>query len=67
MWCTGEMSYVNLLLNPERYTGYKGESARRIWQAIYMELGDKGTDSIFVPHFSKTGMIVKHDCEDQWI
>lgn len=28
---------MNLVLNPERYTGYKGDSARRIWQAIYEE------------------------------
>jgi ERO1-like protein alpha len=27
--------YVNLLRNPERYTGYKGEHARRVWAAIY--------------------------------
>nr|UZC53373.1 endoplasmic reticulum oxidoreductase-1 [Petunia x hybrida] len=33
----GEMTYVNLLLNPERYTGYSGPSARRIWDAIYSE------------------------------
>ncbi|KAE8815485.1 Endoplasmic oxidoreductin-2 [Hordeum vulgare] len=26
-----EMTYVNLQLNPERYTGYTGDSARRIW------------------------------------
>ncbi|KAK3004512.1 hypothetical protein RJ639_017962 [Escallonia herrerae] len=32
-----EMTYVNLLLNPERYTGYTGPSARRIWAAIYTE------------------------------
>ena len=32
---SADMTYVNLLLNPERYTGYKGESARRIWDAIY--------------------------------
>lgn len=32
-----EMTYVNLLLNPERYTGYTGTSARRIWDAIYSE------------------------------
>ncbi|XP_051134844.1 endoplasmic reticulum oxidoreductin-1-like [Andrographis paniculata] len=32
-----EMTYVNLQLNPERYTGYSGPSARRIWNAIYME------------------------------
>ncbi|XP_078441795.1 endoplasmic reticulum oxidoreductin-1-like isoform X1 [Wolffia australiana] len=32
-----EMTYVNLQLNPERYTGYSGPSARRIWDAIYTE------------------------------
>ncbi|KAJ6829947.1 putative endoplasmic reticulum oxidoreductin-1 [Iris pallida] len=32
-----EMTYVNLQLNPERYTGYVGPSARRIWEAIYTE------------------------------
>ncbi|KAL3502977.1 hypothetical protein ACH5RR_037426 [Cinchona calisaya] len=32
-----EMTYVNLLLNPERYTGYSGPSARRIWDAVYSE------------------------------
>lgn len=29
--------YVDLLLNPERYTGYSGESAHRIWRSIYEE------------------------------
>ncbi|KAJ7947332.1 endoplasmic reticulum oxidoreductin-1-like [Quillaja saponaria] len=32
-----EMTYINLQLNPERYTGYTGPSARRIWDAIYSE------------------------------
>ncbi|KAI3457573.1 hypothetical protein Pfo_014236 [Paulownia fortunei] len=32
-----EMAHVNLQLNPERYTGYTGPSARRIWDAIYSE------------------------------
>ncbi|XP_042430416.1 endoplasmic reticulum oxidoreductin-1-like [Zingiber officinale] len=32
-----EMTYVNLQLNPERYTGYTGPSARRIWEAVYSE------------------------------
>lgn len=32
-----EAEYVDLLLNPERYTGYKGTSAHRIWRSIYME------------------------------
>ncbi|KAI4323147.1 hypothetical protein L6164_022777 [Bauhinia variegata] len=32
-----EMTYVNLQLNPERYTGYTGPSARKIWDAVYSE------------------------------
>lgn len=32
-----EMTYVNLQLNPERYTGYIGPSSRRIWDSIYKE------------------------------
>ncbi|AES65781.1 putative thiol oxidase [Medicago truncatula] len=32
-----ELTYVNLQLNPERYTGYTGTSARRIWDAVYSE------------------------------
>lgn len=29
--------YVDLKLNPERYTGYKGKSAHRVWHTIYKE------------------------------
>ncbi|XP_045443020.1 ERO1-like protein beta isoform X4 [Pipistrellus kuhlii] len=29
--------YVDLLLNPERYTGYRGPSAWRVWNSIYEE------------------------------
>lgn len=29
--------YIDLLLNPERYTGYSGTSAHRIWRSIYEE------------------------------
>lgn len=29
--------FVDLLLNPERYTGYKGQPAQRIWKTIYEE------------------------------
>ncbi|KAF2883801.1 hypothetical protein ILUMI_22387 [Ignelater luminosus] len=32
-----DAEYVDLLLNPERYTGYRGKSAHRIWHSIYME------------------------------
>ncbi|OUC47699.1 endoplasmic Reticulum Oxidoreductin 1 [Trichinella nativa] len=29
--------FVDLTLNPERYTGYKGNSAQRVWKCIYEE------------------------------
>ncbi|MBW0497292.1 hypothetical protein O181_037007 [Austropuccinia psidii MF-1] len=29
--------YVDLLANPERFTGYSGASAQRVWRAIYEE------------------------------
>lgn len=32
-----DSQYVDLLVNPERFTGYSGESAHRIWRAIYEE------------------------------
>jgi len=35
--------YINLLLNPERYTGYSGYNATKIWQAIYKENCFPGT------------------------
>lgn len=31
------MIYVDLRKNPESYTGYRGDSARRAWTAIYDE------------------------------
>ena len=34
---SSDCHYVDLLLNPERYTGYKGKSAHRIWNSIYKE------------------------------
>ena len=33
----GQAVYVNLRLNPERYTGYTGEHAHRVWTAIYSQ------------------------------
>lgn len=32
-----EAQYVDLLLNPERFTGYKGPGAWKIWSSIYEE------------------------------
>ncbi|XP_068237084.1 ero1-like protein [Palaemon carinicauda] len=34
---SSESDYVDLLLNPERYTGYAGPSAHRVWRSIYQE------------------------------
>lgn len=34
---SSDSEYVDLLLNPERYTGYEGPSAHRIWRSIYQE------------------------------
>jgi len=39
--------YVDLLANPERFTGYAGPMANRIWQAIYEE-------NCFVPEVATT-------------
>lgn len=33
----GKGDYVSLVDNPERFTGYGGESAHQIWEAIYRE------------------------------
>jgi ERO1-like protein beta len=33
----GRGDYVSLVDNPERFTGYKGESAQHVWDAIYGE------------------------------
>ena len=30
-----DMTYINLLDNPERFTGYVGEHAHRVWATIY--------------------------------
>ncbi|KAK7104719.1 hypothetical protein V1264_019389 [Littorina saxatilis] len=34
---SADVQYVDLLKNPERYTGYKGASPRRIWRSVYEE------------------------------
>ena len=34
---SGKGDYVSLLDNPERFTGYSGESAHMVWDAIYKE------------------------------
>lgn len=46
-----DAEYVDLLLNPERYTGYKGTSANRIWNSIYLEncFRPKTFYSLYIP------------------
>ncbi|KAL3998555.1 Endoplasmic Reticulum Oxidoreductin 1 (ERO1) family protein [Acanthocheilonema viteae] len=34
---SADMHYVDLSRNPERYTGYKGDSAQKVWTCIYQE------------------------------
>lgn len=34
---SGKGDYVSLVDNPERFTGYAGEGARQVWNAIYLE------------------------------
>ncbi|KAJ3013097.1 UNVERIFIED_CONTAM: hypothetical protein HDU68_000874 [Siphonaria sp. JEL0065] len=41
-----EIPYVNLLKNPERFTGYAGDSAARVWGAIYKENCFDGGDDL---------------------
>ncbi len=38
--------YVNIQNNAERFTGYSGEPARRIWRAIYDETCFSFSDSV---------------------
>lgn len=45
------MTYVNLQLNPERYTGYTGPSARRIWDSVYSENCPKCNISLLISLF----------------
>jgi len=34
---TPEGQYIDLSINPERFTGYAGDSANQVWRAIYQE------------------------------
>lgn len=45
-----DYSYINLMANPEKYTGYKGEHANRVWQAIYEQEALRDVDAPGTPH-----------------
>ncbi|KAJ5818192.1 Endoplasmic reticulum oxidoreductin-1 [Penicillium riverlandense] len=50
----GKGDYVSLVDNPERFTGYSGEGAHQVWDAIYrencfMKADELQQQSLFVP------------------
>lgn len=54
-----DLHYVDLSRNPERYTGYKGDSAQRVWRSIYSEncfKPDMKFDKNFLVHPSTVGL-----------
>ena len=62
----GEMTYVNLLLNPERYTGYTGPSARRIWDAVYSENCPQCKLVVLLNNFESLLLLISLDgCHDR--
>jgi hypothetical protein len=50
--------YINLLKNPERYSGYAGPSAARVWSAIYNE-------NCFSPSGGPAPKSVRNDTQDR--
>lgn len=51
--------YVDLLLNPERYTGYRGDSAHRVWRSIYLEncFGVSMSEHTFMSQLGKSSFL----------
>jgi ERO1-like protein beta len=52
-----EGDYVDLSLNPERFTGYVGPSAHRVWKAIYEENCFEQSESS-LSKLSKAGVVL---------
>lgn len=50
--------FVDLVENPERFTGYAGEGANRIWKAIYEE-------NCFTPARNPLAMLDWNKCEEK--
>ncbi|KAF4017012.1 hypothetical protein G4228_008643 [Cervus hanglu yarkandensis] len=55
-----DAEYVDLLLNPERYTGYKGPDAWKIWNVIYEE-------NCFKPQTIKRPLNPLASGQDTWL
>ncbi|KAL6731839.1 hypothetical protein Aduo_002665 [Ancylostoma duodenale] len=57
-----DMHYVDLSKNPERYTGYSGDSALRVWKSIYQEncfKPDMKFDKNFLAHPNNFGLCLE--------
>ena len=52
-----EGDYVDLSLNPERFTGYVGPSAHRVWRTIYEENCFEQSESS-LSKMSKSGVVL---------
>lgn len=58
--------YVDLLLNPEKYTGYRGYSAHRIWRSIYLEnCFDQSAQNALLTHIHKVPNPLNSLCIEQ--
>lgn len=57
----GEAQYVDLSINPERYTGYRGPSAHRVWRSIYMEncFRPKNSFDAYIPAAKLNGLCLE--------
>jgi ERO1-like protein beta len=55
--CHREGEYVDLSLNPERFTGYGGISAHRVWKTIYEENCFEESESS-LSKMSKPGVVL---------
>lgn len=61
-----DAEYVDLLLNPEKFTGYRGKSAHRIWHSVYMEnCFDQTTSNALLSHINKVPRILNNLCMEQ--
>uniref|UniRef100_A0A1I8GFA8 Endoplasmic oxidoreductin n=2 Tax=Macrostomum lignano TaxID=282301 RepID=A0A1I8GFA8_9PLAT len=54
--------YVDLLRNPERYTGYRGEAAHKIWRSIYEENCFNDPASALLPGGAQMRTVAQSQC-----
>ncbi|CAG0919955.1 unnamed protein product [Notodromas monacha] len=54
-----EAEFVDLLINPERFTGYRGPSAHRIWRSIYEENCFKPDNAVSNPFEALKNMCIE--------